>query len=221
MAETKPREPVLNAPSTAIILAAVIILGFVFQTSLGPVNAWAESWGLVPRELFQGQMSGLVTALLVHGGWAHALMNAVAALTFAAPVARLLSGRLSGGLVFCAFYIACGVLAGLAYALLHPDSGQPLIGASGAVFGLIGASTRLIGRPRGEAATGLRPLLDRQVVLMLVIWILISTVVGLLGLTPGSGGAAVAWEAHIAGLLAGWLMIGPVAAAELKARRVS
>ena len=80
------------------------------------------------------------------------------------------------------------------------------MGASGAVFGLIGASTRLVGR------RGLAPMFERRVISQMVMWTVLNVAIGLAGsLMDGAGGGAVAWEAHIAGLIVGWLLVGPFA----------
>src|SRR6185295_11159369 len=100
----------------------------------------------------------MVSMMFVHGGWAHAIMNALAALAFGPPVARLLGSDLRGAALFFLFYLVCGVLANLGYSLLHLGSIDPVVGASGAVSGLMGAATRLFGREQG-----LSPILSRPV----------------------------------------------------------
>ena len=131
-------------------------------------------------------------------------MNAVGALAFGAPVARLLGDRI-GPSVFLLFYAACGALAALGYGLIHWGSPQPMVGASGAVFGLIGAATRLMG---GQGRV--LPLFDRRVVSASLAWMAVNLVVGLIGYVPGVQGAQIAWEAHAVGFVVGLLAIGPL-----------
>lgn len=163
-------------------------------------------FGFSPAGLEAGLWFGLVSALFLHGSLIHLVMNTVAALAFGSPVARYLGLRGRGAGLFFGFYILCGVLANYAFARLHPGMDMILVGASGAVFGLIGAATRLLAG-RGNLA----PLLNRQVLGMSAAWIGMNLLIGLLGFSPGMEGALVAWEAHIAGYLAGLLLIGPVA----------
>jgi membrane associated rhomboid family serine protease len=154
----------------------------------------------------QGDLLGLVTHMLVHGGWMHAIMNAVGALAFAAPVARLMGG-VRGLIGFISLYIVCGVIAGGGYALLHLEGTVPLVGASGAVFGLIGAATRMMG---GHGL--ILPLTDRRVLTSAAAWIGVNVLIGLIGGVgnpPGMEGARIAWEAHVIGLIAGLILIGP------------
>ncbi|WP_374577200.1 rhomboid family intramembrane serine protease [Phenylobacterium sp. J367] len=82
------------------------------------------------------------------------------------------------------------------------------MGASGAASGLMGASARLIG---GEGRPG--PVFSRPVLGMGAAWLIVNLVLAVVGsaLVPGSGDAAVGWEAHLAGFAAGVLLFGPVA----------
>jgi membrane associated rhomboid family serine protease len=201
--ETPPvQERMFNAPLPAVLLAASMPALYFFQSRAH--TYWLEL-AFAPIDLNQGRYAGLVTSLFVHGGWAHAAMNAVAALTFGTPVARMFRGG-SGVLVFLALYIVSGVIATLGYGLLHWGSADPLVGASGAVFGLIGAATRLLGG-RGRVLA----LTDRGVVTMSIAWMAVNAVLGVIGFAPGVEGARVAWEAHAFGFLFGVLAIGPLA----------
>lgn len=162
------------------------------------------SMAFVPAALWRGEWLGLFTSMLLHGGWAHVTMNAVGALAFGAPVARLME-RGPGPLVFILFYIASGAVAALGYGLVHPDSASPLVGASGAVFGLIGAATRLMG---GQGRV--LPLFSPMVLKASAAWMVVNLIVGLIGMAPGADGARIAWEAHAVGFVFGIIVIGPV-----------
>ena len=197
-----PKERIFNAPLLAVLLAASMPALYFFQ------ERSRDNWiglAFAPIELSEGRYAGLVTSMLVHGGWAHAPMNAVAALTFGAPVARLFRGT-GGVAVFMALYIGAGIFATLGYALVHLASSDPLVGASGAVFGLIGAATRLLG-----GGGRVLPLTSRAVVTTSIAWMTVNAVVGLIGFAPGVEGARIAWEAHAFGFLFGILAIGPLA----------
>jgi membrane associated rhomboid family serine protease len=130
---------------------------------------------------------------------------------FGSPVARWLGTGARGGAAFFVFFILCGVIAGLGYGgwfdltvlFSHSTSDWALVGASGAASGLMGAAARLIeGRGRLGSIVGPR------VVAMGAAWVVVNAVLGVSGLTPGTGGAPVAWEAHIIGFFAGVLLIG-------------
>jgi membrane associated rhomboid family serine protease len=196
------RERMFNAPLPAVLLAASMPALYFFQARAH--TYWLEL-SFAPIDLSQGRYAGLLTSMLVHGGWAHAAMNAVAALTFGTPVARLFRGGV-GLVVFLSLYIVSGVVATLGYGLVHWGSSDPLVGASGAVFGLIGAATRLTG-----GGGRVQPLTNRGVITMSIAWMAVNAVLGLIGFAPGSEGARIAWEAHAFGFLFGILAIGPLA----------
>ena len=197
-----PRERVLNAPLPALMLAASMPALYALQERSH--TYWLDL-AFRPIDLAEGRYGGLMTSMLVHGGWAHVLMNAVGALTFGAPLARLFGGGI-GLIVFFALYIASGMAATLGYGLLHWGSTDPLVGASGGVFGLIGAATRLLAG-RGRVS----PLTDGAVIRSAAVWMGVNAVIGLIGFAPGAEGARIAWEAHAFGFLFGILAIGPLA----------
>lgn len=162
-----------------------------------------------PSSLWTGQWwPGLLTSMFVHGGWAHVAMNAVAALAFGPPVARLM-GDAKGAASFLFFYIACGLVATAGYGLVHPASYDSLVGASGAVFGLMGGALRLLGRPDHS----LRRLRDRRFLTTAAVIMAVNAAAGLVGLAPGMDGARIAWEAHAFGFICGAVLIGPWAKA--------
>jgi membrane associated rhomboid family serine protease len=197
-----PQERIFNAPLIAVLLAVSMPVLYFFQERSR--DFWI-SLSFAPIDLAEGRYGGLVTAMLVHGSWYHVLMNAVGALTFGAPVARLFRGGVGVG-VFFALYIGAGVIGSLGYALMHAGSADPLVGASGGVFGLIGASTRLLG-----GGGRVLPLTNRAVITTSIAWMAVNAIVGLIGFAPGVDGARIAWEAHAFGFLFGILAIGPLA----------
>jgi membrane associated rhomboid family serine protease len=193
-------EPILNAPVLPLLIALSMAALYMGQTRL-PDQGLA--WAFRPLDLIDGHWVTLFTSMLLHGGWAHVAMNAVAALAFGAPVARLLGQGARGGLAFLLFYVMCGVVAALGYGLVHWGGPESVVGASGAVFGLIGAAVRLLATP-GR----LSPLLDRRALGAAAAWMGVNLIVGLIGFMPGAGGARIAWEAHAFGFIAGYLTIG-------------
>jgi len=134
------------------------------------------------------------------------LMNSVAIVAFGPPAARLMGTDARGAGAFYAFYLTCGVLAGLGFLAVTPTSADPVVGASGAVSGLLGAASRLI---EGRGRIG--PILGPTVLGMAAAWAIANVILGVTSLTPGAAGVPVAWQAHLAGYLAGVLLIGPFA----------
>ncbi|WP_372406971.1 rhomboid family intramembrane serine protease [Streptomyces luteireticuli] len=109
-------------------------------------TAYFERWGVVPDELWHSPSAVLLaplTALFVHGNWLHLLGNMLFLHVFGAMAEERL-GRPS----FALCYLSTGYLALLGYAAVHPHSGQALVGASGAVSGVLGAFLHLFPRAR-------------------------------------------------------------------------
>ena len=200
------REPLLNAPWPSLAVVAAILLSYAWQVTLGGGEAAALNLGFAPADLDHGRWSGLITVLFVHGAWAHAIMNAVAALAFGPPVARLLGGNARGILAFFGFYLLCGVVSCLGYAALHLHDPEPVIGASGAVSGLMGGASRLL-----AGGDRLSPLRSKPVISLGLGWAAANAVLAVFSVTPFMPDAKIAWEAHIAGYVFGLLLIGPLA----------
>jgi membrane associated rhomboid family serine protease len=195
-----------NAPWTIVVLCVGLIALYAVQTFVVN-NAMLGALALTPAQLAAGHLQVLVTSLFLHGSWPHVLMNAVAALAFGPPVARLFGLGPRGALAFLLFYLACGVIAGLGFVLADLHDVAPVVGASGAISGLLGAASRII---QGHGRIG--PILGQTVIGMAIAWAIVNVVLGVVpGWTPGAMGMPVAWQAHLAGYAAGVLLIGPFA----------
>jgi membrane associated rhomboid family serine protease len=165
-----------------------------------------------PADLLHGRWQTALTAVFLHGNLMHALLNAGFILAFGTPVARFLGLGARGAIAFFGFYLLTGVLANLAFAGVHWGSEAGLVGASGAASGLMAAAARIVaGRGR------LGPILSRFVLSMGGAWIGINVLIALImlsfgaGMLPGTQGAGIAWEAHVAGFLIGLVAISPFA----------
>ena len=140
-----------------------------------------------------------VTYAMLHGSWMHIGFNAVAFFALGTSAWRLM-----GTLRFLAFFAATAAASAFLFAALRPAETVVLVGASGTVFGLIAAVKRA--DYRVLKLQGRNTLPDA---LKLFAFIVIANVV--IGLAPvdasvGFAGEAVAWEAHIGGFVAGWLI---------------
>lgn len=204
------REPLFRAPWPVLALVGVIMAAYAMQSAIG-TDAVAAGLGFSPAGLAQGRIAPLIVSLFLHGGWPHALVNSAFILAFGTPVARRFGLDGGGASAFFGFYLVCGVLASLGFAAVHPGSEAVLVGASGAASGLMAAASRLMWRGPGLAPFGSAPVIS-----MAASWLGINILIaalghfGLAGLTPGTGGAPVAWEAHLAGYAAGLVLFGPL-----------
>ena len=202
------REPAIRAPWPALALAGLVVVAWLAQIATGEPLAVADRFGFRPQALTAGGWTGLFTALFVHAGWTHALLNALACLAFGAPVAKRFGVRGAGPAAFALFYVVCGVIGSLGFAALSGGGEAVLVGASGAIAGLMGAASRMVPPHDGPLARLWSP----PVLTMAGAWLAVNLVFAVAGLGVATGGAPLAWQAHLAGYAAGVLGIGPALA---------
>ena len=162
--------------------------------------AWAE-WVGYPELSF----IPFLTHMFLHSGVFHFVANMWILWVFADNVEDVL-----GSLRFVVFYLCCGLFAMAGHMLLNLDSTVPVVGASGAIAGVMGAY--LILYPRAKVLT-LVPVLflplffDLPAVIFLGFWFFVQLMSGLMSSVADQGAAGVAWWAHAAGFGAGILLL--------------
>jgi membrane associated rhomboid family serine protease len=155
--------------------------------------------GAVPAALSQIPAPlTLVTYSFLHGGWGHLLTNLLFIWVFADNVEDAF-----GHASFALFYVLCAIGAAFAHAVVMPASGEPLVGASGAVAGILAAYLVLFPRARVWVLLFLRLPVRLPAWLLLAGWIAVQ-VAGLFMVQPT--GVAVAWWAHIGGFATGLVL---------------
>jgi membrane associated rhomboid family serine protease len=189
-------ERAINLPPAVLWLIGINVAIQLLRQLL-PEQADLEilvQFGLVPLAYTSGNgdllslIAAPITYQFIHGGWMHLGINMLTLAAFGAPVERLLGVRR-----FVAFYLVCGIVAGLVHILVYPDSADPVVGASGSISGVFGAVLMLM-RYVGSL-TSLLP--------VAALWIGLNVFFGLFGGAPGAGGESIAWVAHIAGFVFG------------------
>jgi len=162
----------------------------------------AAFWGALARGRADG-LGTLVTAIFLHGGWLHLLGNMWFLFVFGDNV----EGRL-GHVRYLFFYLAAGALAFVAQALLEPGSEVPIIGASGAIAGVLGLYMVLFpdARVRTLLLLGIFILFPKIRAWWFLGWWFVvqafSATVSRLEAASATGGG-VAWWAHVGGFLVG------------------
>jgi membrane associated rhomboid family serine protease len=197
--------PRTRAPVVTLMLIGINVLVFLYELSLG-VRARETlmlAGGAIPYEIVQGVDIGprdllpvpgsILTSMFLHGGWLHLVGNMWFLWIFGDNIEESL-----GSLRFVFFYFLAGTVGAVAQCYILPESLAPMIGASGAVAGILGGYVMLF--PRARIITHLWiPFLGPEIHLpawvFLGIWFL-----GQFTLPTGSG---VAWMAHVGGFLAG------------------
>ena len=187
-----------------IVLNALVFAGWQLQVGLQQSVALAA---LVPVEVTTGApgaITNVFTSMFMHGGWMHLIGNMWFLWIFGNNIEDA-----CGSIRFTAFYLACGIAAVAAHIFAAPDSAAPLVGASGAVSGVLGAY--LLKHPRATVLT-LVPLgfftrlMHVPAPLFLLIWIGLQILQQMA--TPSRlGGGGVAYLAHIGGFVAGMAFI--------------
>ena len=168
----------------------------------GDLEAFIFANGLIPAQLLANlsvEWATIFTAMFLHGGWFHILSNMWVLFIFGDNIeARM------GGIRYLIFYLLSGVIAALLQAYVLPASQVPMIGASGAVAGVLGAY--LIMFPNSRIAS-LVPiffiftLIEIPAFIFLIFWFITQLYSGLFALEGSAGG--IAWWAHIGGFLFG------------------
>ena len=193
---------------TYTIVAANILIHLLvtWNTNFIISNRVAGTFGFVPASIPNLNLSAiptLVTSMFLHGDLLHLTGNMVFLLVFGGKVETHLE-RLN----FSVFFFAAGITAAMTHTLMEPDSSVPLIGASGAISGVLGAF--FIYNPRARITLVLDPVLIyflRRLTIRLPGWVFLPIWFFLqisMGLKPHASN--VAFWAHIGGFLAGAVM---------------
>ncbi len=167
---------------------------FLASFAAVPANIGAAVLG---QESLAGGLLPLITSMFLHGGFMHLLGNMWFLWIFGDNIEDEL-----GHVKFLLFYVTCGVLATLAHFAAEPSSTVPLVGASGAIAGVMGAY--LVRFPRSRV-TVLLPLViiwttvQLPAFVMLLYWFTIQLLNG----TADASGGGVAWWAHVGGFAIG------------------
>src|SRR5580765_7899584 len=218
-----PRQPIFRAPAVVLwligLLAAlhlarisrpVLSDALVYEYGLYPLrysHAFLESHMANPGTLWE-RVVPFLSYLGLHGSWTHLIINCLWLLAFGPIVARRF-----GNVLFLLFFLACGVAAALCYLALNWGSPVPVVGASGAISGLMAAAIRMLPGQAPwvtQSEAPLAPLLSRQILVFSAIWAAINLLTALTGLGVGGESGLIAWQAHLGGFLAGLLLCGPL-----------
>jgi membrane associated rhomboid family serine protease len=202
-------QPTKRPPVLTLALIALNVFVFVgWQLRVGLAQS-VQMAAFVPAELALGRDAGaipdLFSSMFMHGGWMHLIGNMWFLWIFGNNIEDA-----CGHFRFLIFYLLCGVAATMAHVVADPESMTPLVGASGAVSGVLGAY--LLKHPHAQVRT-LIPLgfliriVHLPAFLFLLFWIgiqILSEAASRVGPRQGGG---VAYLAHIAGFVAGLVLI--------------
>jgi membrane associated rhomboid family serine protease len=189
----------------ALVAINTTIFLYMLREFAGPKNTPAllhflQTYALVPAKLEQGYLPGLFTYMFLHGDVFHLLGNMICLWAFVQTLEECM------GLVrFVIFYVVWGILAGLAHAVMSWGSTVPMIGASGAISGMVGAYVVAFG-----PLTNIRTLVfffgvfrvDIPAFVFMLIWVGMD-LIGVCTAPATEGGGGIAFYAHLGGFAAG------------------
>ncbi|NGM45335.1 rhomboid family intramembrane serine protease [Rhodobacter sp. SGA-6-6] len=205
----RDHNPSGGTPFVTLALIAVNVLVFLgYYTTLEgwPLMRFFMEWGLVPARLAQGQGYGtLLTHMFLHGGWMHLIGNMLFLWIFGDNLEEEM-GRIG----FLLFYLGSGLAAAALQIAADPGSGAPMVGASGAVAGVMGGYLLLYPKARVDVLLFFVIFFR---VFALRAWIVLGLWFGLQlvsGVSTPTEGGGVAYWAHIGGFLAGLVLVLPV-----------
>jgi rhomboid family protein len=198
-------QPSYSRPAVTIFLIAINILVFLYEFWLGLIdpyslNHFMSVYSLRPAYF---HIENVLTAMFVHANWMHVLGNMLFLWVFGDAVEDIL-----GHWKYLAFYLICGFVAAMAQVLMDPSSRVPMVGASGAIAGVMGAY--LVKFPRSQVVMLTWFLIiftfELPAWLMLVYWFALQLFGGFGSITESAQGGT-AFFAHVGGFVAGALLI--------------
>ena len=207
--------PTRTRPIVTYVVLGLCVIVFLWQLALGPGGNEVAVYalGFIPAVVFGGAdlpeqlvwvppPATILTSMFLHGGLLHLAGNLLYLWIFADNVEdRMGAGR------FVVFYALCGIAAALAQAIGDLDSNIPMIGASGAVSGVLGAYILLF--PRARVLVAIPIFVVLYTLRLPAVWVLGVWFLGQLmsSVALSSAGAGIAFRAHVGGFVAGLLLV--------------
>ena len=214
--------PQVNTPIATYAIIALNVLAWFLLQGMGSsesLNASICQYGLIPVDLFTSTSasagprmcvfahgsawSGVFTSMFMHGGWMHIIGNMWFLFVFGDNVEDSM-----GSMRFAIFYLLCGLCAAVAQVAVQPASAIPMVGASGAIGGVMGAYIMLFPRVHVHMVVILVIFFWTfrvPAIAMLGYWIVMQFMGGLSSV--GAAGGGVAFWAHIGGFVTGAVLV--------------
>jgi len=182
---------------------------FYYEITLGEdrLNRFILNWGLIPAQLTSNYAESwltVFTSMFLHGGWLHILGNMWTLFIFGDNI----EDRMGHG-NYLVFYLLSGAAAAILQSVLMPASQVPMIGASGAIAGVLGAYLILYPRARIVSLVPILfifTLVEIPAVIYLGIWFVLQLFSGWSAL-QGAASGGIAWWAHIGGFVFGVITV--------------
>ncbi|HEU4413086.1 MAG TPA: rhomboid family intramembrane serine protease [Polyangiaceae bacterium] len=213
----RDRLPSRTTPFVTWLLIAANVLAFLYELAMVEAvgDRFIMAWGLVPARFARDPAAEAVTVLtsmFLHGGWLHLGGNMLFLWIFGDNVEDRL-----GHLRYTLFYLLAGGAAAAAQFLIDPGSRVPMVGASGAIAGVLGGYVLLYPRARVLVAFPIFffiQFFELPAWVVIGEWFILQLFNGALSLGPRAAAGGVAFFAHIGGFVAGLVLIKLMAPAD-------
>ncbi|MGR3491776.1 MAG: rhomboid family intramembrane serine protease [Shimia sp.] len=210
MLPIRDHNPSERIPFVTYALLAINVVVFLSYVNLfndeRALTLFFLEWGTVPRLVTAGEnWHGIVTSMFLHAGWMHLAGNMLFLWIFGDNLEEEF-----GHLGFLAFYLASGVAATFAQVVVDPFSPVPMVGASGAIAGVMGGYLLLFPKARIDM---LLILIVYFRIFTIPAWIMLALWFGwqlIAGVADSAAGGGVAYWAHTGGFIAGFLLAIPL-----------
>lgn len=224
MIPIKGENPTRRFPVVTVLLLIANVTAFVYELSLSEAEllAFIDRWAVNTSRLAADPLSAntlltLLTSMFLHAGWLHLGGNMLYLWVFGNNVEDRL-----GRPAFIAFYLGSGILATLTQLLAVGPADVPLLGASGAIAGVLGAYLLLFPKARVVVLIPIFFIIELARVpaaFVIGFWFLMQVVQGVGSISPEATTGGVAWWAHIGGFVAGFVLALPFWLADLRERQ--
>ena len=208
-----PREPFLHAPASVLWLIGMLALAHVARMAAPAAlsDELLTQYAFIPARYSGGVETGgifgltapFVSHMFLHADFVHLGVNCVWLLAFGPIVARRF-----GTVLFLLFFAVCGVAGAATYLAFDWGSPAGVIGASGAISGLMAAGIRMYPWPGSPLARPMAPIFSSPILLFTGFWLVTNLLFGLLGIGAGGEVREIAWQAHLGGYFAGLVLAG-------------
>ncbi|WP_254472645.1 rhomboid family intramembrane serine protease [Bartonella sp. B1098] len=217
----QPKEPLLNVPFIIVVLIVFCFCLYCIPQYFFSHQRYIESFeffSFTPALFKTNPIAFFYTMVsysFMHGSFKHVALNMVWLLVFGSPLVKHF-----GVLRFLIFWVLTAVISVLTYFTFHQESIISLVGASGAVSGMMGAIARYgfpsgcLGvnaqneKPLGTLLSIKKALCSKGVLIYIGVWLAADVIIGISFVLFKENGISIAWEAHIGGFLTGFLLGG-------------